>query len=92
MEEDFLLVPASMLSYATRFLEHIPYDIARDNGHEVNINREIIIRKMENVSRNNLISSKLKYDFDHWMKWGLIDRKNTHLTVDEVKEILAQYV
>jgi len=61
-------------------------------GFISHINREIIIREMETVSRNKLISSQLKYDFDHWMKWGLIDRENTKLTVDDVKEKLAQYV
>ena len=31
-----LAVPVSMLAYATRFLEYILYEMARDNGHEVN--------------------------------------------------------
>ena len=36
MEEDLLATPVSILAYATRFLEYILYDIAKDNNHQVN--------------------------------------------------------
>lgn len=36
MEEDLLVTPVSILAYATRFLEYILYDIAKDNKYKVN--------------------------------------------------------
>lgn len=36
MEEDLLVTPISILAYATRFLEYILYDIAKDNKYKVN--------------------------------------------------------
>ena len=43
----------------------------------------------ENVVRNNF-KPKVRYDFDHWKKWGLIDKRHIELKVEDVKDILEK--
>ena len=54
------------------------------------LNSEIRDSNIEKVSRNKLVTANMKYDFDYWMKWGLIDKNNEDLTLEDVKDIFMR--
>ena len=37
------------------------------------------------------LPDNLKYDFDYWKEWGLLDKKNKNLTFNDIKRILNNY-
>lgn len=61
-------------------------------GHIDFINSEIREYRLEKVSRNKLVTANLKYDFEHWMKWGLIDGNNEDLTMESARDIIRKSI
>lgn len=58
MEEDLLITPVSMLTYATRFLEYILHDIADECNYDVNT-KDGFVDKVNQLIRSDYLSNSL---------------------------------
>ena len=56
------------------------------------LNSEIRDAGLENVSRNKLVTANMKHDFEHWMEWGLIDKDNNDLTMENTRDIIMKKI
>ena len=55
------------------------------------INSDLRDYNIDNPSRNKILTANMKYDFDYWMKWGLIGKDIDDLSMKEIKESLKEF-